>query len=78
MDALRKKLADHVQESNKKYSDLLQEKLDAEDAMKEKFNKEKKRMLADFEDRIKEEVAKARAEEIKKKERELSSQDADW
>ena len=67
MDELRKKLADHVRESNKKYNDLLQEKLDSEDLMKEKFAKEKKRMMADFEERLKEEVEKARAEEIKKK-----------
>ena len=28
-----KELADHVRESNKKYNDLLQEKLNSEDAM---------------------------------------------
>lgn len=36
-DALKKKLAEHVRESNKKYSDLLQAKLDKEDEMTAKF-----------------------------------------
>lgn len=51
-------MADHVRESNKKYSDLLQAKLDLEDELKAKFDKEKKRMLADFEVRLKEEIDK--------------------
>ena len=57
-EELKRKLADHVRESNKKYSDLLQSKLDMEDELKSKFDKEKKRMLADFEVRLKEEIDK--------------------
>lgn len=73
IEELKRKLADHVRESNKKYSDLLQSKLDLEDELKSKFDKEKKRMLADFELRLKEEIEKARKEEEKKKEKALQS-----
>ena len=36
-----KELAAHVQEHNKKYNQLLQDKLDSEDALKSQFDKEK-------------------------------------
>jgi hypothetical protein len=45
--------------------------------LKAKFDKEKKRMLADFELRLKEELEKCRKEEEKKKEKALQSLQAD-
>ena len=72
-EELKRKLADHVRESNKKYSDLLQAKLDLEDELKAKFDKEKKWMLADFETRLKEEIEKVRKEEEKKREKALQN-----
>jgi len=78
VDALKKKLAEHVRESNKKYNDLLQSKLDLEDELKAKSEKEKKRMLADFDIRVKEEVEKTIAEEDKKRAKALASQAADY
>ena len=58
-----KELADHVRESNKKYNDLLQEKLNAEDALNSKFEADKKALLADAEQRIRDAVEAARQEE---------------
>lgn len=52
---------------------MLQSKLDLEDELKSKFDKEKKRMLADFELRLKEELDKMRKDEEKKKEKALQN-----
>ncbi len=41
-DLLRKQLEETVKEANAKYQDLLQAKLDMEDDLKAKFDKEKK------------------------------------
>jgi hypothetical protein len=41
--------------------------------MKEKFDKEKKRMLADFEVRLREEIEKVRKEEDEKRSKALKS-----
>lgn len=60
VEELKRKLAEHVRESNKKYNDLLQSKMDLEDELKAKADKEKKRMLSDFEARLKEECDKVR------------------
>lgn len=48
-----------------------------EDELKSKFDKEKKRMLADFEVRLKEEIDKVRKEETTKWEKALQSLQAD-
>ena len=56
-------MAAFVQESNKKYSDLLLEKLNSEDALKAQFENEKKQLIKDWEKKLKEAVDKARADE---------------
>ena len=77
-EELKKKLADHVRESNQKYQDLLQAKLDMEDELRAKFEKEKKRMTADFDVRLKEAVDRTRKEEETTKEKALQSLGADY
>ena len=55
IDALKKahkiELAAHVQEHNKKYNELLQSKLDSEDALKEKAIKDLQKLTADLNDK---------------------------
>jgi hypothetical protein len=52
IDALKKahktELASHVQEHNRKYNELLQSKLDSEDALKEKAEKDKAKITAEL------------------------------
>lgn len=52
IEALKKahktEIASHVQEHNKKYNELLQQKLDSEDALKEKSEKEKAKLTAEL------------------------------
>lgn len=47
-----KELAAHVQEHNRKYNELLQAKMDSEDALKEAAEKEKKKLQAEAEQRL--------------------------
>jgi hypothetical protein len=47
-----KELAAHVQEHNRKYNELLQQKMDSEDALKEQAEKERKKLLAEAEQRL--------------------------
>jgi len=54
-----KELANHVQENNKKYNELLKAKLDSEDALKAQFEADKAALLKDFDKRLKEAVAAA-------------------
>lgn len=44
-----KELAAHVQEHNRKYNELLQQKMDSEDALKEAAEKERKKLIAEAE-----------------------------
>jgi hypothetical protein len=43
-----KEIAAHVQESNKKYNELLTEKLNSEDALKIKFETEKAALIKEW------------------------------
>lgn len=56
IEALRKahakELAAHVQEHNKKYSDLLQAKLDSEDQLKEQAEKDKAKLAQDWQQKL--------------------------
>lgn len=47
-----KELAAHVQEHNRKYNELLQQKMDSEDALKEQAEKERKKLIAEAEQRL--------------------------
>ena len=71
IEALKKahkiELAAHVQEHNKKYNELLQSKLDSEDALKEKAQKDLAKLTAELNDKC------ARAvEETKRKEQQAA------
>ncbi len=67
MDELKrqhaKELANHVQESNKKYNELLKEKFNMEDQLKAQAEAEKAALIKDWEKRLKEAVDRARKEE---------------
>lgn len=47
-----KELAAHVQEHNKKYSDLLQAKLDSEDQLKEQAERDKAKLAQDWQQKL--------------------------
>ena len=61
--AHQKELAAYIQEHNKKYNELLKEKLNSEDALKAQFEKEKANLIKDWEKKLKDAVEKARKEE---------------
>lgn len=58
-----KEIAAHVQEHNKKYNDLLTEKLNSEDALKAKSEAEKASLIKDWTVKVSSEVKSARSEE---------------
>lgn len=58
-----KELAAHVQESNKKYNDLLTEKLNSEDRMKAEFAAEKAALTKTWQAKCEETALAARAQE---------------
>ena len=58
-----KELASYVQEHNKKYNDLLTEKLKSEDALKAKSEAEKASLIKDWTAKVSSEVKSARSEE---------------
>ena len=58
-----KELANHVQEHNKKYNDLLTEKLNSEDALKAQAEAEKKQLNKDWSTKLNEMVKQAREQE---------------
>lgn len=58
-----KELAAHVQEHNKKYNDLLTEKLNTEDAMRAEHEAEKKQLAKEASAKLNETVKQAREQE---------------
>ena len=58
-----KELAAHVQEHNKKYNELLTEKLNSEDALKAQFEADKKALVKEWQGKLNDTVKQARAEE---------------
>jgi hypothetical protein len=58
-----KELQAHVQEHNKKYNDLLKEKMNMEDAMQAKADADLKALRNELDKKLKEAVEKARGEE---------------
>ena len=61
--AHQKELAQYVQEHNRKYNELLKDKLNSEDALKAQAEAEKAALVKDWEKRLKEAIEKARKEE---------------
>ena len=49
-------MAAHVQEHNRKYNDLLQQKMDSEDALKQQAEKERKKLLAEAEQKLRQSI----------------------
>ena len=58
-----KELANHVQESNKKYNELLTAKLDSEEALKEQHKLDVQMLNKEWQGKLAETVQRARAEE---------------
>lgn len=58
-----KEIASHVQEHNKKYNDLLTEKLNSEDALKAKAEAEKAGLVKEWTAKVSSEVKSARSDE---------------
>ncbi len=51
-----KELANHIQENNKKYNELLKAKLDSEDALKAQFEADKAALIKEWEKKLKDAV----------------------
>ena len=73
MDEMRKahqrELQAYIQEHNKKYNELLKEKLNSEDALKAQFESEKAALIKEWEKKLKDAVEKARREEQEKRQK---------
>ena len=70
IDALKKahakEIAAHVQEHNKKYNELLTEKLNSEDALKAQAEADKKNLIKEWSTKLNETVKSVRADEQSK------------
>lgn len=58
-----KEIASHVQEHNKKYNELLTDKLNSEDALKVLFEGDKKTLIKEWQAKLNETVKSARETE---------------
>lgn len=63
-----------MKEHNKKYQDLLKEKLLLEDKLKEQLEKEKSKTIAEYEKRMKDALTKSSLDERNKYEKLLEKQ----
>ena len=61
--AHQKEIASYVQEHNKKYNELLKDKLNSEDALRAQFEADKAALIKEWEKKLKEAVERARKEE---------------
>ena len=61
--AHQKELGAYIQEHNKKYNELLKDKLNMEDQMKAQFEAEKAALIKEWEKKLREVVEKTRKEE---------------
>ena len=68
-----KELASHVQEHNKKYNELLTEKLNSEDALKSQAEADKKALIKEWSSKLNEMVKQAREQEQQKAREALAS-----
>lgn len=68
----------YVKEQNAKYSKLLQEKLDSEDALRDEMDKRLKALNAEWEKKLKETVDKIKAEERSKAQKLFDQAGADF
>jgi len=55
-----KEIAEHVQTANKKYNDLLMEKLNSEEKLKKDFEAEKKELIKEWQKKCEETALAAR------------------
>lgn len=82
MDEMRKahqrELQAYIQEHNKKYNELLKEKLNSEDALKAQFESEKAALIKEWEKKLKDAVEKARREEQEKAKNEVDKVRKDY
>ena len=58
--AHQKELAAYIQEHNRKYNDLLKDKLNSEDALKAQAEADRAALIKEWEKKLKEAVEKAR------------------
>lgn len=61
-----KEIASHVQEHNKKYGDLLTEKLNSEDNLRQQAEADKNALIKEWQRKLNEAVKLAREQELKK------------
>ena len=76
--AHQKELAAYIQEHNRKYSELLKDKLNSEDALKALFEAEKAALIKEWEKKLKEAVEKVRGEEQNKAKGEMEKVKKDY
>lgn len=76
--AHQKELAAYIQEHNKKYNELLKEKLNSEDALSAKAEAEKAALIKEWQQKLKEAVEKARQEEQGKSKAEIEKVKKDY
>jgi len=68
----------HVQESNKKYNDLLTDKLNSEEALKKQFDSDKAALIKEWRDKCEETALAARQQEKDAAKQQLSRTIADY
>ena len=76
--AHQKELAAYIQEHNKKYNELLKEKLNSEDALKAQYDTDKVLLIKEWQQKVKEAAEKARTEEQTKGKYELDKLRKDY
>jgi len=69
--AHQKELGNHIQEHNRKYNELLKDKLNMEDQLKAQYEAEKAALIKEWEKKLKEAVERARKEEQERARMEL-------
>ena len=69
--AHQKELAAYVQEHNKKYNELLKDKLNSEDALRAQAESDRAALIKEWEKKLKEAVEKARKEEVDRAKNEI-------
>jgi hypothetical protein len=76
--AHQKELAAYIQEHNRKYNELLKDKLNSEDALKAQFEADKLSLIKEWEKKLKEAVEKTRSDEQGKAKSEIEKMKKDY
>ena len=76
--AHQKELAAYIQEHNRKYNELLKDKLNSEDALKAQFEADKLSLIKEWEKKLKDAVEKTRSEEQGKAKSEIDKMKKDY